>query len=130
MLTLAITGFEAEPQVVSDAIGLEPTSTAVKGQLGRSGRPSKLNGWWLDVHPDRLNDGASHAQAVSSMVDLLRGKEVAFQRLIVELKPRSITLYGGIYFNTNAQCGLWLDPGDMVVMAACGVGWSVDLFAE
>lgn len=130
MLTLAITGFDAKPQVVSDAIGLEPTSTAVKGQLGQSGRPSKLNGWWLDVHPDCLNDGASHEQGVSRIIDLLRGKEDAFRRLIADVKPRSITLYGVIYFNTDAQCGLWLNPADMAVMAACGVGWGVDLFAQ
>ncbi|MET3470201.1 hypothetical protein ABIC78_000703 [Novosphingobium sp. 1529] len=130
MLTLAITGFEAEPQAVSDTIGLAPTSTAIKGQIGKSGRPCKFNGWWIDVHPDRLNDGASHAEAVSTIVDLLRGKEAAFQRLIAEVKPKIITLYGAIYFNTNAQCGLWLDPAYMAVMASCGVGWGVDLFAE
>ena len=73
MLTLAIIGFEAEPQVASNAIGVEPISTAINGQLGKSGGPNKLNGWWLDAYPDRLSDGASHVQAVSSIVDLLWG---------------------------------------------------------
>ncbi len=130
MLTLAITGFEANPKVVSEILLLEPTSTALRGELGKSGRPRPANGWWLDVHPERLNDGTSHAEAISAMVAHLRGREASFQRLIEEVRPNSITLYGGIHFDANAQCGLWLDPAEMAVMASCGVGWGVDIFAD
>lgn len=130
MLTLMITGFEADPKRVTAILGLEPTSTARKGEQGQSGHPRSFDAWWLDVHPEPMSNGESHACAVTKMVDHLRGREAAFARLFSELSPKPITIYGGVHFNADAQCGLWLDPPDMAVMAACGVGWGVDLFAE
>lgn len=130
MFTLMITGFDADPQTVTDLIGLEPSSTAIKGQTSESGREHRFNGWWLEAHPERLEDGAGHAQAVSMMVHHLRGREAAFQRLKQEVRPDQITLYGAVYFNREGQCGLWLDASDMGVLAACGVDWGLDLFAE
>lgn len=130
MLTLMITGFEADPQRVTTILGIEPTSTARKGELSKSGRPRLFDAWWLDVHPEPLRDGESHVRAVAIMVGFLRGRDAAFKRLRDELNPKPITIYGGFYVKANAQSGLWLDPGEMAVMVACGVGWGVDLFVD
>lgn len=130
MLTLAITRFDVMPQLVSDILQLEPTSTAIKGQLGKSGRPYSSNCWWLEVHPERLINGSDHAQAISVMTNLLRGKEGAFHRLVEEVKPESVTLYGGIYITAESQNGLWLEASEMAILAACGIGWGVDIFIE
>lgn len=130
MLTLMITGFDADPQRVTDILGLEPTSTARKGEQGQSGRLREFDAWWLDVHPEELSDGESHACAIATIIDRLRGREAAFARLFKELNPKPITIYGGVHFKANEQCGLWLDPPVMAVMAACGVGWGVDISAE
>jgi len=130
MLTLMITGFEVDPQNVTTILGIEPTFTARKGEQGKSGYPRKFNGWWLDVKTEPLRDGETHAHALAAMVDCLRGRDAAFKRLREELKPKPITIYGGFYIKGDAQSGLWLDPAEMEVLAACGIGWGVDLFAE
>ena len=130
MFTLMITGFDADPQIVTDLIGLEPSSTVVKGEMGTSGHKHKFNGWWLEAHPDRLKNGVDHAESVSAIINQLRGREAAFQQLKKDLQPGQITLYGAVYFNPDGQCGLWLDASDMGVLAACAVDWGIDLFAE
>ena len=130
MFTLMITGFDADPQTVTDLIGLKPNSTAIKGEIGTSGHKHRSNGWWFEAHADRLTDGVDHAKSVSAIVDQLRGREAAFRRLKEEVRPDQITLYGAIYFDPDGQCGLWLDASDMGVLAACGVDWGLDLVAE
>jgi hypothetical protein len=130
MFTLMITGFDADPQTVTDLIGLEPSSIAIKGQTSKSGREHRSNGWWFEAHQERLGDGAGHAQAISKIVAHLRGREEAFQRLKQEVRPDQVTLYGALYFNPERQCGLWLDASDMEVLAACGVDWGLDLIAQ
>lgn len=95
MLTLMVTGFEADPQRVTAILEIEPTSTARKGERGESGRPRTFDAWWLDVHPEPLGDGESHACAIATMVSFLRNREEAFKRLREELKPKPITIYGG-----------------------------------
>ena len=81
MFTLMITGFDADPQNVTDLIGLKPSSTAIKSEMSASGHIHKANGWWLEAHPDRLKDGVDHAEGISVIVNQLRGREAAFERL-------------------------------------------------
>jgi hypothetical protein len=130
MLCLCITGFDVDPQVVSDLLGLAPSNTAIKGQPTPSGRNRhKANGWWLDVHPDTL-DGAAHAAAMDTLIGYPRGREVAFQRLKEEVRPQQLTVYGGFYCQADRQAGLWLDAVHMRVLADCGIDWGLDIFVE
>lgn len=130
MLALAITGFDTDPTVVTETLGISPTRTACKGELGASGRPQTLNGWWFDAHADPLSDGADHARALSSILEQIRGREQQFAALRENFGPVQVTIYGGIHHAADEQCGLWLDPDDMRLLADCGVGWGVDLFVK
>ena len=71
MLTLAITGFNADPNRVTDILGIEPTSIGRKDELSQSGKRRIVNGWWKDVEPERLVDARQHADAMVRMLDHL-----------------------------------------------------------
>jgi hypothetical protein len=43
------------------------------------------------------------------------------------IRPASVSIYGG-YYVSDEQQGVWLDPDQMSVLAACGIGWGLDLF--
>jgi hypothetical protein len=128
MLCLAITGFEADPDEVTKLLQLEPTATVRRGELTRSGRPSRFNGWWLEAHKARVTSGGQHDAAIGVLIDHLRGREARFAILRDNLGPQQVTVYGGLYFATEEQCGVWLEPEQMKVLASCGVGWGLDLF--
>jgi hypothetical protein len=130
MLTLAITGFDADPNRVTDTLGIEPTSIGRLGEPLRSGRPRTFNGWWKDVEPERLVNARQHADAMVRMLDYLRGREGHFAQLRKEIEPRKVSIYGGLYIEVNQQCGVFLDPEQMRLLADCGVGWGLDLFAD
>jgi len=127
---LAITGFDAAPNRVTEILGMEPTSTGTKGEPSRSGKPRISNGWWKDVEPGRLVDAPQHANAIARMLDHLRGRESRFARLRKEIEPRNVPIYGGLYIEADKQCGVFLDPDQMQLLADCGVGWGLDLFAD
>jgi hypothetical protein len=131
MLTLAITGFDSDPANVTDILGFEPTSVGHKGiETLPSKRPKRSNGWWRDVYPDRLTDGAAHDASLSALVDLLKGREARFARLRQEVRPEAVGIYGGFYVPPNQQSGIWLDPQQMRVLAECEVEWGLDLFTS
>ena len=129
MLTLAITRFDADPDVVTETVGFEPTSVARKGDPSRSGKLLTFNGWWHEADGQRLVDGKQHDDALARILALLRGREDRFARLRMSVQPKHVTIYGGLHVPRNEQCGIWLDPGQMQILAACGVGWGLDLFA-
>jgi len=128
MLTLAITGFDADPNRVTEILGIEPTALGMKGEPSRSGRPRAFNGWWKDVEPERLVDARQYADAMVRMLDHLRGREDSFARLRREIQPRQVSIYGGLYVEADRQCGVFLDPDQMRLLADCGVGWGLDIF--
>lgn len=128
MLSLAITHFDADPDEVTELLRLEPTSTERLGAVTPSGRLSQFNGWWLEAHVARVTSGGEHDAALSTLLDLLRGREAQFAMLRDRLSPRQVTIYGGLYVSPEEQCGVWLEPEQMQVLAACGVGWGLDLF--
>ena len=130
MFTLAITGFDDDPDHVTAVLGLTPTETGRKGEPNRSGRPRTLNGWWLEVHEATLTDGGQHAAVLNALLLLLRGKEEQFANLRQLLKPVSVTVYGGLYHRADQQCGVWLEPEQMQVLASCGMGWGLDVFGS
>jgi hypothetical protein len=130
MLTLAITGFHSDPAKVTDILGIEPTAVGHKGiETLPSKRPKHFNGWWREAHPDRLTSGMRHDAGLSALVDLLRGREECFARLREEVRPEAVGIYGGFYVPPDQQSGIWLDPEQMRVLAACEVEWGLDLFA-
>lgn len=129
MLTLAITGFDDDPDRVSAVLGLTPTAVGRRGEPTRNGRPRAINGWWLGVHEDRLTDGGQHDAALNELLLLLKGKEQQFAKLRATLKPASVSVYGGLYHRAGQQCGVWLEPEQMQVLASCGVGWGLDVFS-
>ena len=131
MLTLAITGFDADPTTVTEILGIEPTALAHKGITSLpSGKPKSFNGWFYDAHPSQLAAGADHDAGLEIILALLRGREERFERLRRELKPEAVGVYGGLYIPRDEQAGIWLDASQMRVLADCEVEWGVDLFVR
>jgi hypothetical protein len=127
MLTLTIARFDADPDVVTNILGLVPTSVARRGEPRPSGRLHDFNMWHLELHAAPLVDGREHANAVGTLIDQLKGREHRFAELAKTIRPASISIYGGFYVSDEQQ-GVWLDPDQMAVLAACGIGWGLDLF--
>jgi len=130
MLCLAITGFECDPDRVTDLLKIAPTEVARRGTLSRSGRLRTFNGWWLEAHADRVTNGGQHNTALEQLLSHLREASERFRELREMVKPTSIMVYGGLYHKPDEQCGVWLDPGQMHVLASCGIGWGLDLFTD
>ena len=128
MLCLAITGFDADPERVTELLQIAPTGVARKGTVSRGGREHRSNGWWLEVNSGELKDGALHDAALSILVERLGDRAERFEWLRETLKPASITIYGGLYVKPGEQSGVWLDPEQMRVLSACGIGWGLDIF--
>lgn len=130
MLTLAITGFDTDPDSVTQTVGFEPTSIGRKGEPTASGRPRTFNGWWFETDGQRLLDGKQHDDALVRILAKLKGREDHFARLRSSIQPKQVTIYGGLYVPSDDQSGVWLEPDQMQLLAACGVGWSIDFFAR
>jgi hypothetical protein len=127
MLALAITRFEADPAEVSQILDLEPTSIWRKGEIGENGQPRRVNAWWLDAYPVQLEQGIDHEQALSAIIDRIRGRESHFARLRDEVAPEILTISGEMH-SPKGEWGVWLSPDQMSVLANCGVSWGLDLF--
>jgi hypothetical protein len=127
MLTLTVAGFDADPDAVSGLLGLTPTSVARRGEPRPSGRLHDFNVWHMELHAAPLIDGREHANAIDALVGQLKGREHLFAELANTIRPASISIYGAFYVSDEQQ-GVWLDPDQMVVLAACGIGWGLDLF--
>jgi hypothetical protein len=130
MINLSISDFDAHPDRVTAILGIEPTYILRKGEPMRNGSQYRKNGWRLEGPRERLRNGAEHENAVNYLIEKMRGREEAFARLRQEVRPKQITIYGGFYHPYDEQCGIWLWPSAMRVLADCGVGWGLDLFAE
>ena len=128
MLCLAITGFDADPDLVTELLQIEPTLVRRKGEVAGSGRAQTFNGWWREANEAPLLDGAQHDGALKVLLGHLRGREDRFAKLREQVRPESVTIYGGLHVPADQQCGIWLDPYGMGLLAACGVGWGLDLF--
>jgi hypothetical protein len=128
MLCLAITGFESDPDRVTELLKIAPSQVARKGTPSRSGRLHVSNGWWFEVHADRLTDGGQHHVALGELLGHLKNSVDQFREIREALRPKSITVYGGLYHKPDEQCGIWLDPEQMYTLAACGISWGLDLF--
>jgi hypothetical protein len=127
MLTLTIARFDADPDAVTDILDLAPTSVVRRGQPRPSGRLHDFNMWHLELHAAPLIDGLEHANAIAALIDQLKGREPLFADMVRTIRPASVTIYGGYYVSCEQQ-GIWLAPDQMSVLAACGIGWSLDLF--
>jgi hypothetical protein len=127
MLTLTIARFDADPEAVTEILGLTPTSVARRGEPRRSGRLHDFNSWHLELHAAPIVDGREHADAIATLISQLKGREHLFAELAKTIKPASISIYGGFYVSDEQQ-GVWLDPDQMAVLAACGIDWGLDLF--
>jgi hypothetical protein len=130
MLCLAITGFDADPDRVTELLQIAPTYVARKGAVSRSGQPHGSNGWWLEATPAKLTDGGSHDTALNLIIERLGESAERFEKLREEIKPASVAIYGGLYQTLDEQSGVWLDPEQMRVLSACGIGWGLDIFVN
>lgn len=126
MLALTIARFDADPDAVTDILGLTPTSVARRGEVRPSGRLHDFNKWQMQLHADPVIDGRQHANAIDTLIDQLKGREHLFAEMAKTIRPASVSIYGG-YYVSDEQQGVWLDPDQMTVLAACGIGWSLDL---
>jgi hypothetical protein len=130
MIALSIVDFDADPDRVSAILGLEPTSVVRRGDPMRNGSPHRTSLWSLEAPQQTLRNGVEHEAAVNYLIERMQGREEAFARLRQEVRPREMSIYGGFYQRYDEQCGIWLDPFAMRVLADCGVGWGLDLFVE
>lgn len=129
MFALTVNRFEADPDRVTEILDLTPTFVARCGEISeKSGRPYRANLWEFDVHPNRLLGGVEHEAGITALIEHLRSREQHFARLREEVQPEIVTLYGGLYVRPDEQCGLWLDPEQMRVLANCQVAWGLDIF--
>ena len=128
MLSLTITGFDADPDQVSEILGLVPTQVARKGDVGVSGRPRTFSGWWHDVHEAPVTDGGAHDAALNRILTQLRGREERFAALRRLVKPQQVAIYGGFHLAADSQAGVWLGVDQMRLLVACGIEWGMELF--
>ena len=129
MLCLTISGFDSDPDRVTDILGLAPTEVGRLGDLTRSGRPRRFNAWWLDVHEARLTHGSIASNALDDLLRMLKGREQNFSTLRKVIGPKNVHIYGGLYHETGKQCGIWLTVEQMRLLAALGIQWGLDLFS-
>ena len=127
MLTLTIARFDVDPDMVTNLLGMTPTSVARRGEPRPSGRLHDFSAWHLELHAEPLVDGREHANAVGALIEQLKGREHLFAELARTIRPASISIYGGFYVSDEQQ-GVWLDADQITVLAACGIGWGLDLF--
>jgi hypothetical protein len=129
MLCLSITGFDVEPHLVTEILDIEPTSTNRAGEMLRSGRPARTSAWHLALDENApFTTGAKHSELLQALLARLADKHANFARLRKEAKPRDVTIYGGLYVGGQEQLGIWLEPEQMALLAACGIGWGLDVF--
>ena len=88
------------------------------------------NVWALDVFPGKLTDGGEHEAALCRLFALIEPRYDAFIRLHQEMQGVEITISGGLYVARNSQCGIWLEPEQMDLLARCGIGWGLNLFVD
>jgi hypothetical protein len=126
MLSLSIARFDADPDAVTDILGLVPTHVGRRGEPRPSGRLYDFNIWSLELHASPIVAGREHESAIINLVEQLRGREHLFVDLANTIKPASISVYGAFHVSDEQQ-GIWLEPDQMAVLAACGIGWGLDL---
>ena len=146
MLRISITGFNADPDAITTLLGIIPTRvrvgidpasiTTVLGitpsrvRRASDGGPKPFNGWWFEAHAPQLRGGADHSRGIAMIKDLLRGREDRFRAVAETYRPDQMTIYGGLYHDPNEPCGVWLDPEDMALISACGLGWGLDIWVD
>ena len=130
MLSLIIAGFEGSPDRVTEILDIQPTFSSVAGDISsRSGKPFRKTSWQFTIHDD-IGSGGDHSRAIDQLLAMLGGRTQRFHRLRDELSPQSIEIYGGLHFAGGEQAGVRLDATQMRVLADCGIGWGIDLFAD
>lgn len=126
MLFLSVAGFDADPDLVTAILGIEPTWVARKGDALNDGQPRKTSQWRCAARSDPLEGGADHQDALETLTRLLSGREAAFAELRARIKPQSIEIRGDLNVD-DKQSKIWLDPPSMKLLAACGIAWGLDL---
>jgi hypothetical protein len=131
-LTLCITGFEADPDRVTGILGIVPTRVGRKGDLNPAGRPKPrpFNGWWYGAPEELLDDRIGHPLALDHILERLRGRADRFAALREQIRPEQVSIYGGLHLPAGDQCGVWLDPNQMRLLAECGIGWGLDFYFD
>ncbi len=129
MLCLAITGFDVSPHRVTEILGIEPTSAHSAGDALCSGRPARTSAWHLTLGESQsITTGDQHHELLQQLLANLTGKHRNFATLREQAKPKEVTIYGGLHVSRHEQLGIWLAPEQMELLAACGIGWSLDVF--
>ena len=126
MLSLTIARFSADPDRVTELLQITPSSVQREGESTETGRVIRFNTWSLELHQEPLTDGQAHESAIAALIDRLRGREPLFVELAKSISPKSVSIYGAFYVSDEQQ-GVWLEPAQMAVLAACGIGWGLDL---
>ena len=127
-LQLFVARFEADPDDVTNILGINPTSVVRKGDLLPSGGASRINSWASEAGLERLTNGSDHENALRQILSLLEGRTDRFARLRDEVRPQRIVVWGDLRIGSEVEA-LWLDPDQMKLLSECEVGWGCDVFA-
>lgn len=128
MLSLVITGFEAEPSRITEILALQPTHTHRQGEISeRTGRAYEKSEWCLAIDK-RITDYEDHSHLMDSLIATLSSRSAHFKAMRSEIFPDDVTVYGGYYYDADGQNGIGLTVFQMSVLADCQVAWGVDLF--
>ncbi|MBC7167112.1 DUF4279 domain-containing protein [Phenylobacterium sp.] len=129
MLCLAITGFDVSPQRVTEILGIEPTSAHSAGDALCSGRSARTSAWHLTLSESQsITTGDQHHDLLQQLLAHLTDKQQNFATLHEQAKPKEVTIDGGLHVSRDEPSGIWLEPEQMEILAACGIGWSLDVF--
>ena len=129
-LSLFIARFPAPPHCVTALLDLQPTMTRTKDEPSRDGVESPINVWERDLFGEPVRSGSDHEAAMGKLMQILDGREAAFNQVREELKPERFLVVGEIelpHRKNRGKHGLWMEAEEMRASAACGLGWGVDL---
>jgi uncharacterized protein DUF4279 len=127
MLCLMITGFDGEPSRISEILGLTPTQVSIVGQPSPGGRRHRKSGWHLTLEAP-IRSGEEHQRLLDELLSQISRRQKQFAAMRAEMKPETVSIYGGLHFTPDEQTGLWLTQDQMRVLVECGIEWGLDIF--
>lgn len=128
MLCLSINGFEVEPSRITEILGIQPTTVQRRGETSPvTGRPFRKSQWIL-AFEEKVETFDDHAFLLDKIISIVSDKCEQFLFMRGEVKPESVSIYGGMYLKSGGQHGIGLTVTQMKALSECEIDWGVDIF--
>lgn len=88
-VVIDVCDFQGDPSSITAFLGIEPTSTSVKGQIVQGGKhPRRRNMWLIYSTPSEAVNGWEHELTVhwENLLEKISGKEKLFAKLSIDAK--------------------------------------------